>query len=61
MKLDPDLFLISMVELMDKKVLLHTDQAETTKGKNMLVSNELRNQMNKSLNPEIRVWKENMQ
>jgi hypothetical protein len=61
MKLDPDLFLVSMVELMDKKVLLHTDQAETTKGKNMLVSNELRNQMNKSLNPEIRVWKENMQ
>jgi hypothetical protein len=61
MKLDPDLFLISMVELMDKKVLLHTDQAETTKGKNVLVSNELRNQMNKSLNPEIRVWKENMQ
>jgi hypothetical protein len=61
MKLDPDLFLVSMVELMDKKVLLHTDQAETTKGKNVLISNELRNQMNKSLNPEIRVWKENMQ
>jgi hypothetical protein len=37
MKLDTDPFSISMVELMDKKVLVRTDQAETTKGKNVVV------------------------
>jgi hypothetical protein len=43
MKLDTDLFPMGMVELMDKKVLVHTNQAETTKGKNMVISDELRN------------------
>jgi hypothetical protein len=43
MKLDIDLFPIGMVELMDKKVLVRTDLAEMTKGKNVVVSNELRN------------------
>jgi hypothetical protein len=38
MKLDIDLFPIGMVELMDKKVLVRTDQAEATKGKNVVVS-----------------------
>jgi hypothetical protein len=38
MKLDIDSFPVGMVELMDKKVLVRTDQAETTKGKNMIVS-----------------------
>jgi hypothetical protein len=47
-----------MVELMEKKVLVHTDQAETTKGKNMVISDELRNRMIKPDNPEIGVWKE---
>ncbi len=45
MKLDTDPFPVGMVELMDKKVLVHTDQAEMTKGKNVVVSDELRNQM----------------
>jgi hypothetical protein len=60
MKLDMDLFPIAMVELMDKKVLVHTDQAEMTKGKNVVISDELRNQMIKPHNPENGVWKENM-
>jgi hypothetical protein len=37
MKIDIDPFPIGMVELMDKKVLVRTDQAETTKGKNVVV------------------------
>jgi hypothetical protein len=36
------------------------DQAETTKGKNVVVSDELRNRMIKPHNPKIGVWKENM-
>jgi hypothetical protein len=49
-----------MVELMDKKVLVRADQTETTKGKNMVISDELRNRMIKPHNLEIGVWKENM-
>ncbi len=62
MKLNLDPFHIGMVMLMDKKVLVlvRTDQAETTKGKNVVVSNELRNQMIKPHNSEIGVWKENV-
>jgi hypothetical protein len=60
MKLDTDLFPVSMVELMDKKVLVRMDQAETTKGKNVVVSDELLNRMIKPHNPEISVWKENI-
>jgi hypothetical protein len=55
MKLDIDPFPISMVELMDKKVLVRTDQAETTKGKNVAIFDELRNQMIKPHNSEIGV------
>jgi hypothetical protein len=60
MKLDIDPFPVGMVELMDKKVLVHTDQAEMTKGKNMVISDELRNRMIKPHNPKISVWKENV-
>jgi hypothetical protein len=60
MKLDTDPFPIGMVELMDKKVLVRTNQAETTKGKNVVVSNEMCNQMIKPHNSEIGVWKENV-
>jgi bifunctional pyridoxal-dependent enzyme with beta-cystathionase and maltose regulon repressor activities len=60
MKLDIDPFPVGMVELMDKKVLVHTDEAEMTKGKNMVISDELRNRMIKPHNPEISVWKENV-
>jgi hypothetical protein len=45
MKLGTDPFPIGMVELMDKKVLVCTDQAEMTRGKNMVVYDELHNRM----------------
>jgi hypothetical protein len=60
MKLDTDPFPISMVELMDKKVLVRTDQAEMTKGKNLVISDELHNRMIKPHNLEISAWKVNM-
>jgi hypothetical protein len=60
LKLDTDPFPVGMVKLMDKKVLVPTDQAETTKGKNVIVSDELRNRMIKPHNPEIGVWKDNL-
>jgi hypothetical protein len=60
MKLNTDLFPIGMVELMDRKILVHMDQAEMTKGKNVVVSDELRNQMIKPYNLEICVRKENV-
>jgi hypothetical protein len=60
MKLDMNLFSIGMVELMNKKILVRTDQAKTTKGKNVIVSDDLRNWMIKPHNLEIGMWKENM-
>jgi hypothetical protein len=36
------------------------DQAEMTKGKNVVISNELLNRMINPHNPEIGVWKEKM-
>jgi hypothetical protein len=60
MKLNTDTFLVGMVELMDKKVLVRTDQAETNKGKHIVVFDELHNQMIKPHNPEIGMWKENV-
>jgi hypothetical protein len=55
MKLDIDPFPVSIVELMNKKVLVRTDQAEMTKGKNVVVSDELRNWMIKP--PQPRDWR----
>jgi hypothetical protein len=43
MKLDTDPFPSDMVELMDKMVLVRTNQAEMTKGKNVIVFDELHN------------------
>jgi hypothetical protein len=60
MKLDTDSFPVGMVELMDKKVLVRTDQAKTTKGKNVVIFNELHNRMIKPHNPKIGMWKENV-
>jgi hypothetical protein len=59
-KLDMDPFPIGMVELMDTKVLVRTDQAGMTKGKNVVISDEPRNRMIKPHNSEIGVWKENV-
>jgi hypothetical protein len=61
MKLDTDLFPVGMVELKHRKILVRTDQAETTKGKNMVIFDDLRNWMIKPHNPKIGVWKENVQ
>jgi hypothetical protein len=61
MKLDTYLFSITMVEIEHKKILVRTDQAETTKGKNVVVSDDLHNQMIKPHNSEIGVRKENVQ
>jgi hypothetical protein len=60
MKLDMDPFPVGMVELEQKKILVRTDQAETTKGRNVVVSDDLRNRMIKPHNPEVGMWKENM-
>jgi hypothetical protein len=60
MKLNTDPFPVDKVELMDKKVLVRTYQAKKTKGKNVVVSDELHNQMIKLHNPGIGVWKENV-
>jgi hypothetical protein len=43
MKLDMDSFPVGMVELEQTKILVCTDQAETTKGSNVVVSDDLRN------------------
>jgi hypothetical protein len=60
MKLDTNPFPIGVVELMNKKVLVRMDQGKTTKGKNVVVSDELHNRMIKPHNPKIGVWKENV-
>jgi hypothetical protein len=61
MKLNTDPFPIGMVELEHKKILVCTDQAEMTNGKNVVISDDLHHRMIKPHNPEIGVWKENMQ
>jgi hypothetical protein len=59
MKLDTDPFPINVVKLGERKILVHTSQASTTRGKNVIVSDELRNQMVKPRSREVGVWKEN--
>jgi hypothetical protein len=61
MKLDTNPFPASTVELEHKKILACTDQAKTTKGKNMVIFDDLHNRMIKPHNPKIGVWKENVQ
>jgi hypothetical protein len=60
MTLNMDLFPVGMVELEHKKIWVHTDQAETTKGKNVVISDDLHNRMVKPHNSEIGVWKKNV-
>jgi hypothetical protein len=61
MKLDTNPFPVSMVELEHRKILVRTEQAKMTKGKNVVVSDNRRNWMIKPHNLEIGVWKENVQ
>jgi hypothetical protein len=58
MQLDVNPFPIGMVELGHKKILVRSDQAATTKGKNMIVSADLRDKLVKPRNPKVGVWKE---
>jgi hypothetical protein len=60
MRFDTDPFSLNMVDFEKKIILVRTDQAETTKGKNVVVFDKLRNRMIKSCNPEVGVWKENV-
>jgi hypothetical protein len=61
MKLDTNPFPISMVELEHKKILVRTDQAKMTKGKNVVIFIDLHNRMIRPHNSEIGVWNENVQ
>jgi hypothetical protein len=61
MKHDTDPFPVGMVELELKKILVCIGQAKTTKGKNVIVSDDLRNRMIKPHNPKVGVWKKNVQ
>jgi hypothetical protein len=51
MKLDIDPFLMNMVDLEGKRILVRSDQAESTKGKKVVVSDELRHRMIKLQTP----------
>jgi hypothetical protein len=61
MKLDTNSFPINMFELEHKKILVCTDQAETTKGKDVVIFNDVHNRMIKPQNLEIDMRKENVQ
>jgi hypothetical protein len=59
MKPDVDPFPVNTVGFEEKKILVRSDHASTTRGKNVIVSDELRNRMRKPRSPEVGVWKEN--
>jgi hypothetical protein len=61
MKPNMNPFPVSMVELEHKNILVCMDQAETTKGKNVAIFDDLCNRMIGCHNPEIGMWKENVQ
>jgi hypothetical protein len=45
LKLDANPFLVVMINFEEKKILVHTSQGATTKGKNVIVSDEARARM----------------
>jgi hypothetical protein len=55
-----DPFPMNVVELEGKKILVRTDQAGSTKGKDVGVSDELRRRMIKPHSPKVDTWKENV-
>jgi hypothetical protein len=61
MRLDVDPFPVNMINFEEKRVLVRTDQAESTKGKKVRVSDQLKLRMMKPKNPEAGVWKENVE
>jgi hypothetical protein len=61
MKLDTDPFPanVNMINFEEVKVLVHSGQVDSTKGKNVIVSDEPRARMIKPRSPEPGVWKLN--
>jgi hypothetical protein len=61
MKLDTNPFPtnVNMINFEEKRVLVHTSQADTTRGKNVIVSDEPRFRMIKPRDPEPEKWKIN--
>jgi hypothetical protein len=57
MKLDVDPFPMGMENLEERKFLVHSDQASTTHGKNVIVSDELRNWIMVPHNHGVGLWK----
>jgi hypothetical protein len=57
MQLDIKPFPVFMVELGHRKILVWSSQADTTKGKNVIVSDDLRNKMMKPHSPEVGIGK----
>jgi hypothetical protein len=47
MRLDTNPFPVNIIEFEEKRVLVRTDQADTTKEKNVIASDELRNKLMK--------------
>jgi hypothetical protein len=58
MRLDTDTFpaIVNMINFKEKRILVRTTQANTTKGKNVIVSDDPRLRMLKPRIPEPRVW-----
>jgi hypothetical protein len=61
MKLDVDPFPVSMIDFEEKSVFVCKSQDDTTKGKRVVVSDELKSRMTKPRSPEASVWKLNTQ
>jgi hypothetical protein len=59
MKLNIDPFPINMIDFDNKKVLIRSDQAESAKGKNVIIDDNVAPRMIKPKNPEEGVWKVN--
>jgi hypothetical protein len=59
-KVGMDPFPINMINFDEKRVLVQTDQANTTRGKNVMVSDELKVTMMNARAAEVDVWKQNV-
>jgi hypothetical protein len=55
MKLDVDPFPVNTIGFEAKKILVRSDQVETTKGKDVVISDELRQRMIKPKSLEVGV------
>jgi hypothetical protein len=60
MKLDADTFPMDLINFEEKRVLVRTYQADSTQGKKVIMSDELRWRLMRPTNPKVGVWKDNM-